>query len=107
MGRKITIDGATMMNKGFEIIEAHYLFNFPVDKIDVLVHPESKIHSFVYFADGSYLADIGPSDMRIPIGYALYGGQRKGGFLTITLRLMPFPHYILNRWMKKSFPWYR
>ncbi|HMM01206.1 MAG TPA: 1-deoxy-D-xylulose-5-phosphate reductoisomerase [Bacilli bacterium] len=95
MGRKITIDSATMMNKGFEIIEAHYLFNFPVDKIDVLVHPESKIHSLVYFADGSYLADIGPSDMRIPIGYALYGGQRKGGLPhnNLTLDALPTLHF--------------
>lgn len=76
MGAKITIDSATMMNKGFEVIEAHYLFNVPYSKIKVLLHDESKIHSLVYFKDGSYLADIGPSDMRIPIGHALFKGKR-------------------------------
>ena len=76
MGAKITIDSATMMNKGFEVIEAHYLFNLPYSKIKVLLHDESKIHSMVRFKDGSYLADIGPSDMRISIGYALYKAKR-------------------------------
>ena len=76
MGNKITIDCATMMNKGFEIIEAHYLFNFPVERISVLLHDESHIHSMIEFEDGSYLADIGPADMRIPISYALFKGKR-------------------------------
>lgn len=76
MGNKITIDCATMMNKGFEIIEAYYLFNFPLDKIDVLLHDESHIHSLVEFNDGSYIADIGPADMRIPISYALFKMKR-------------------------------
>ncbi|MCH3977213.1 MAG: 1-deoxy-D-xylulose-5-phosphate reductoisomerase [Bacilli bacterium] len=104
MGKKITIDSATLMNKGFEIIEAHYLFNFPVDKIDVLFHPESKIHSLVYFADGSYLADIGPSDMRIPIGYALYGGQRKVGLPHNDLTLDSFPTFHFEPLDDEKFP---
>lgn len=77
MGQKITIDCATMMNKGFEIIEAHYLFHMPMEKIDVLLHDESKVHSLIECQDGSYLCDIGPSDMRIPISYALYHLKRK------------------------------
>lgn len=77
MGAKITIDSATMMNKGFEVMEAHYLFNVPYHRIQVLLHDESKMHALVHFKDGSYLADIGPSDMRIPIGHALYKGKRQ------------------------------
>ena len=76
MGAKITIDCATMMNKGFEIIEAYHLFHFPLSKIDVLIHDESCIHSLIEFEDGSYLADIGPADMRIPISYALFQKER-------------------------------
>lgn len=72
MGAKITIDSATMVNKGFEIIEAHYLFNFPEDKIKVLLHDESYIHSLIEMKDGSFVADIGPHDMRIPISFALF-----------------------------------
>jgi len=71
MGRKITIDSATLMNKGFEVIEAHWLFELPPDRIGVLVHPESIVHSLVEFSDGSWLAQLGMPDMRIPIAYAL------------------------------------
>jgi 1-deoxy-D-xylulose-5-phosphate reductoisomerase len=71
MGNKITIDSATMMNKGFEVIEAHYLFNIEKDKIDVLIHPQSIIHSMVQFIDGSVKAQLGLPDMRLPISYAL------------------------------------
>lgn len=77
MGSKITIDSATMMNKGFEIIEAMYLFDFDVNQIRVLLHDESVIHSLVEFVDHSFLADLGPQDMRIPIAHALYEGKRK------------------------------
>lgn len=77
MGEKITIDSATMMNKGFEIIEAKHLFNLPLKKIDVLLHDESLIHSLVEFVDNSYLADLGPADMKVPISYALYEGKRQ------------------------------
>jgi 1-deoxy-D-xylulose-5-phosphate reductoisomerase len=71
MGRKITIDSATLMNKGFEVIEAHWLFGVPPAQIGVLVHPESIVHSLVEFADGSWLAQLGTPDMRIPIAYTL------------------------------------
>lgn len=76
MGKKITIDCATMMNKGFELIEAYYLFGIPMENIDILLHDESKVHSLIECKDGSFLADIGPSDMRIPIAYALYNKKR-------------------------------
>lgn len=71
MGAKITIDSATLMNKGFEAIEAHQLFGVPYEKIEIVVHPESKIHSMVEFIDGSVIAQIGEADMRIPIQYSL------------------------------------
>lgn len=71
MGAKITIDSATMMNKGFEVIEAHYLFNMPYDKIDVILHQESTVHSMVEYNDGAIIAQIGCPDMRMMIKYAL------------------------------------
>ncbi|MBI2327583.1 1-deoxy-D-xylulose-5-phosphate reductoisomerase [Candidatus Curtissbacteria bacterium] len=78
MGAKITIDSATLMNKGFEVIEAMWLFGVPFEKIKVIVHPQSIIHSAVEFVDGSIIAQIGPSDMRLPIQYALlYPGKRQ------------------------------
>lgn len=72
MGAKITIDSATMVNKGFEIIEAYHLFHVEPDKIDVLLHDESVIHSLIEMNDHSYVADLGPADMRIPISFALF-----------------------------------
>ncbi|MGB5288599.1 MAG: 1-deoxy-D-xylulose-5-phosphate reductoisomerase [Ignavibacteriaceae bacterium] len=71
MGSKITIDSATMMNKGLEVIEAHWLFGLPVDKIEVVIHPQSIIHSMVQFVDGSIKAQLGLPDMKLPIQYAL------------------------------------
>ena len=71
MGSRITIDSATMMNKGFEVIEAHWLFGVRPDQIDVIIHPQSTIHSMVEFIDGSIIAQLGPTDMRMPIQYAL------------------------------------
>ena len=71
MGQKITIDSSTLMNKGFEVIECHWLFQMPWDQIEVVVHPQSVIHSMVEFADGSVKAQLGPPDMRLPIQYAL------------------------------------
>ncbi len=71
MGAKITIDSATMMNKGFEVIEAKWLFGIPADKIQVLIHPQSIVHSAVQFADGAVKAQLGVPDMRLPIQYAL------------------------------------
>ena len=76
MGRKITIDSATLMNKGLEIIEAKWLFGVPLSKIDVLVHPQSIVHSFVEFVDGSVKAQLGMPDMRLPIQYALMAPDR-------------------------------
>src|SRR5262249_7804361 len=71
MGRKITVDSATMMNKALEIIEARWLFNLAPEQIDVVVHPQSIVHSFVEFCDGSVLAQMSPPDMKLPIQYAL------------------------------------
>lgn len=71
MGAKISVDSATMMNKGLELIEAHYLFALPPQQLDVLIHPQSIIHSLVHYTDGSVLAQLGMPDMRIPIGYVL------------------------------------
>jgi 1-deoxy-D-xylulose-5-phosphate reductoisomerase len=79
MGPKITIDSATLMNKALEVIEARWLFALPPDRIEVIVHPESVIHSFVEFADGSVLAQLSPPDMRLPIQYALTYPQRVAG----------------------------
>lgn len=76
MGAKISIDSATMMNKGFEVIEAHYLFDLLPDKIDILVHPQSYVHGMVAYEDGSVLTHIGPNDMRTPIAHALAWPQR-------------------------------
>ncbi|PKB83769.1 MAG: 1-deoxy-D-xylulose-5-phosphate reductoisomerase [SAR202 cluster bacterium Io17-Chloro-G9] len=76
MGQKITIDSATLMNKAFEVIESHWLFGVPWDQIEVVVHPQSTIHSMVEFADGSVKAQMGPPDMRLPIQYALFYPQR-------------------------------
>jgi 1-deoxy-D-xylulose-5-phosphate reductoisomerase len=78
MGAKITIDSATLMNKGFEVLEAHHLFRMSLDKIEVWVHPQSIVHSFVEFVDGSTLAQIGPPDMRTPISYAMAYPDRIG-----------------------------
>lgn len=86
MGNKITIDSATLMNKGLEVIEAQWLFNLPVDKIDVVVHPQSIIHSLVQFEDGSIKAQLGLPDMKLPIQYAL-----------------TYPYRQLNRFPRFSF----
>ena len=86
MGDKITIDSATMMNKGLEVIEAFYLFNLPKSKIDVIIHPQSIIHSMVEFVDGSLISQLGYADMRIPISYALgYPDRLNSGFNGIDL----------------------
>jgi 1-deoxy-D-xylulose-5-phosphate reductoisomerase len=76
MGSRITIDSATMMNKGFEVIEARWLFGMRPDQIDVVIHPQSTVHSMVEFVDGSVLAQLGPTDMRMPIQYALTYPER-------------------------------
>ena len=76
MGAKISVDSATLMNKGLELIEAHFLFGLPSNRIDILIHPQSVIHSMVEFIDGSVLAQLGSPDMRIPIAYALAWPER-------------------------------
>ncbi len=75
MGGKITIDSATLMNKGLELMEAHHLFGIPYARIDVVVHPQSLIHGLIQMADGAMLAHLGPPDMRVAISYALHGGE--------------------------------
>lgn len=76
MGKKITIDSASLMNKGLEVIEAHWLFNIPIEKIVVLIHPQSVVHSMVEYIDGSIVAQMGITDMKIPISYALSFPER-------------------------------
>lgn len=89
MGAKITVDSATLMNKGFEVLEAHHLFGLSLDNIEVWVHPQSIIHSFVEFIDGSVLAQLGAPDMRTPISYALsYPERLPPQWERLTLELM-------------------
>ena len=76
MGGKITIDSATLMNKGLEVIEAHHLFDVPYERIDVVVHPQSIVHGLVTLCDGAVLAHLGCPDMRVPIAYALHHPER-------------------------------
>jgi 1-deoxy-D-xylulose-5-phosphate reductoisomerase len=78
MGAKISVDSATLMNKGLELLEAHYLFGLPSSRIDVLIHPQSVVHSLVEFIDGSVLAQLGSPDMRIPLAFALAWPERIG-----------------------------
>lgn len=85
MGPKITIDSATLMNKGLEVIEAMRLFGLTLDQVQVLIHPQSVVHALVLFADGAYLAHLGAPDMRIPIQYALLGERAGSGFRRIDL----------------------
>ncbi|MDJ0924703.1 MAG: 1-deoxy-D-xylulose-5-phosphate reductoisomerase [Acidimicrobiia bacterium] len=79
MGPRITIDSATLMNKAFEVIEAHYLYAIPYDRIDVVVHPQSVVHSLVEFVDGTLKAELGDPDMRVPIQYAITYPERHQG----------------------------
>ena len=94
MGRKVTVDSATLMNKGLEIIEAHWLFGFPLDRIEVVVHPESVVHSLVEFADGALLAQLSVPDMRFAIQYALVYPERvDGGLPALRLARMGGLHF--------------
>ena len=79
MGPKVTLDSATMMNKGLEVIEAHFLFQLPFERIEVAIHPTSTVHSYVEFCDGAVMAQLGVPDMRIPIALALTDGERLPG----------------------------
>jgi 1-deoxy-D-xylulose-5-phosphate reductoisomerase len=94
MGRKITIDSATLMNKGLEVIEARWLFGLPPERIDVLIHPQSIVHSMVELVDGSVLAQLGVTDMRLPIQYALSYPERWAS---------PFPKLDFGRAMRLEF----
>jgi 1-deoxy-D-xylulose-5-phosphate reductoisomerase len=94
MGRKITIDSATLMNKGLEVIEARWLFGLPQERIDVLIHPQSIVHSMVELVDGSVLAQLGVTDMRLPIQYALSYPERWAS---------PFPKLDFGRAMRLEF----
>jgi len=89
MGRKITIDSASMMNKGLEVIEAHWLFNLPAEKIDIVVHPQSIIHSMVEFIDGSFKAQLSNPDMKLPIQYVLsYPERFESNLVTTNFKTM-------------------
>ena len=79
MGRKVTIDSSTLMNKGLEVLEAHWLYDMPLDQIDVVIHPQSIVHSMVEFMDGSVIAQLSPPDMALPIQYALTYPHRLQG----------------------------
>ena len=81
MGKRITVDSATLMNKGLEVIEARWLFDIPSEKIDIMVHPQSIVHSMVEFIDGSIVAQLGTADMRQPIQYALTYPERLGSLV--------------------------
>ena len=85
MGPKITLDSATLMNKALEIVEAHWLFNVPAGKIDVVIHPQSIIHSMVEFVDGTILAQMSVTDMKFPIQYALLYPEKRAGLETLSL----------------------
>ena len=85
MGPKVTIDSATLANKGYEVVETHWLYGIPYDRIDIVVHPESVIHALVEFADGSVKAQLAAPDMRLPIQYALLGGRAPNDFARLDL----------------------
>ena len=103
MGNKITIDCASMVNKCFEIIEAHYLFNYPKNKIDVVLHKESHVHSMVLYNDGTYRADISKPDMRNPIKYALY--EKMTDFKTYVANdYHDFGNYSFKEFDEKRYP---
>ncbi|MGI6357515.1 MAG: 1-deoxy-D-xylulose-5-phosphate reductoisomerase [Bacillota bacterium] len=103
MGKKITIDSATLMNKGLEVIEAHWLFGIDYDRIDVVVHPESIVHSLVEFVDGSVLAQLSPPDMRLPIHVAMtYPTRTPGSWPRLQLEQIGALHFQPPR--REDFP---
>ncbi|MFH1754423.1 MAG: 1-deoxy-D-xylulose-5-phosphate reductoisomerase, partial [Candidatus Latescibacterota bacterium] len=103
MGDKITVDSATMLNKGLEIIEAHWLFGLPLDKIDVVIHPQSIVHSLVELIDGSILAQMGTPDMRLPILYALSYPERVESCMTQD-KIADFPQLTFHPVDMKRYP---
>ena len=104
MGKKISVDSATLMNKGLEIIEATWLFDFPIDKIQVLIHPEAVIHSMVEFKDGSVLAQLGVTDMRLPIQHALSFPKRLETNPSMKLDFSKIPNLTFSLPNRKKFP---
>jgi len=109
MGRKVTIDSATMMNKALEVIEAHWLFQLPAERIDAIVHPQSIVHSFVEYRDGSVLAQLSPPDMRLPIELAFTWPERAARCATAmdwrTLRTLDFEPVDHDRFPAISLAW--
>lgn len=104
MGVKITIDSASMMNKGFEVIEARWLFNMTADQIEVAVHPQSIIHSMVQFGDGAIKAQLGCPDMKVPIAYALSYPDRMNSQINGKLRIEDYAHLTFERPDLERFP---
>lgn len=103
MGKKITIDSATMFNKGFEVIEAHYLFDWPLENIEVVLHDESYLHSAILMKDGTYYADVCKPDMHGPIEYALYEG--KNNFVVYHEKsLNDFGNFTFHKFDKERYP---
>jgi 1-deoxy-D-xylulose-5-phosphate reductoisomerase len=107
MGNKITIDSATMMNKGFELIEAHYLFDLPMEKIQYIMHRESIIHSLVEFKDGSVFAQLASSDMRLPIKFALEHPSHSTSTIVEKLDLLKISTLHFERLSLDRFPMLR
>ena len=107
MGKKITIDSATLMNKALEIIEAFWLFGIPPEKIKVLIHPQSVVHSLVEYQDGSIVAQLAPPDMRLPIQYALFFPERQkkviNNFSLTSVDKLTFVEPDLNRFRALTF----
>lgn len=104
MGKKISVDSATMVNKGFECIEAHYLFDIPYEKLDILIHPQAIIHSFIKFVDGVVLACMFHPDMRIPISYALGCGSERIENYTKKLSLLELNNIEFYKPNYKKYP---
>lgn len=104
MGAKITIDSASMMNKGFEVIEARWLFNMTADQIEVAVHPQSIVHSMVQFGDGAIKAQLGCPDMKVPIAYALSYPDRMNSQINGKLRIEDYAHLTFERPDLERFP---
>jgi 1-deoxy-D-xylulose-5-phosphate reductoisomerase len=104
MGRKITIDSATLMNKGLEVIEAHWLFGVSADQIDVVIHPQSIVHSMVEFIDGSIIAQLGVTDMRLPIQYACSYPERWPAIALPLLDLTKFGRLDFHAPARDRFP---
>ncbi|OIO38917.1 MAG: 1-deoxy-D-xylulose-5-phosphate reductoisomerase [Candidatus Omnitrophica bacterium CG1_02_49_16] len=104
MGKKISVDSATMMNKGLEIIEAAWLFDIPIDRIQVLIHPEAVIHSMVQFIDGAVLAQLGVTDMRLPIQHALSFPERLSSSASMKLDFSKISNLTFSLPNRKKFP---